>query len=274
MTAAKRLTALRFLVCLIAGLLIISPIFYGLSMSLMSESEIFAYPPKLFPSNVTLENYIKVISTVPIFQFILNSAIVTLFVMLGQVITSSLAAYAFVFFEFTGKRALFVAVLATMMIPGEATILSNYLTLSTAKLTDSFAGLILPFLASAMAIFLIRQFYLTVPKELKEAATIDGCNDLRFFGKILLPLSGPVLSALCIYSFINTWNQYMWPMLMTNTPEKRTVQIGISMLRFSDGISIGLISAGCMMILLPSILVFVAGQQKMVQSITAGAVKG
>lgn len=265
---------LRFIFNVSIGFLIVCPILYGLSLSFMKEADIFAYPPKLFPRAVTLENYAKVIQTIPIFRFLFNSVAVSVFVMLGQIVTSSLAAYAFVFFDFKYKKILFVAMLATMMIPGEATIISNYLTMSSLKLLDTYAGLILPFLASAMGIFLIRQFYLTVPKELKEAAVLDGCSDVLFFGRILLPLSVPVLSALSIYTLIGTWNQYMWPMLITNTPAKRTVQIGISMLQFSDGRLIGIISAGCMMILVPSILLFIAGQQRMVQSITAGSVKG
>lgn len=265
---------IHLVVNLLVGFIVVFPILYGLSISLMQDADIFSYPPKLLPPAPTLAHYRQVIATIPIFNFLANSTFVSLSIMMIQIVIASLAAYAFVFYEFKLKKTLFIAVLATMMIPGEATIISNYLTISSMGLLDTYLALILPYMASAMSIFLVRQFYLTVPKELKEAALLDGCSDLRFFGHILMPLSVPVLSALSIYSFIGTWNQYMWPMLVTNTPTKRTVQIGISMLKFSDGLSVGLVNAGCMIILIPTIVLFIFGQQKMVQSITAGAVKG
>jgi len=261
-------------VCVLVGLLIAAPILYGLSMSLMRDGDIMSYPPKLFPVNITFENFTGVIATVPIFQFILNSSIVSLAICLGQLITCSMAAYAFVFFRFKGKHLLFMVVLATMLIPSEATLISNFLTMTNWGLADTYTGLVVPFVTSGMGIFLIRQFYMSVPREIKEAADIDGCGSLRFFTRILLPISTPVLGALAIYVIISSWNQYMWPLLMTNSPEKRTVQIGISMLQFSEGVSYGLVNAGCMMILLPCIVFFMFFQKKMVGAMTVGSVKG
>lgn len=259
---------------LLIGLIIIFPLYYAVSFSLMPHSEIVSYPPKIFPSVVSLDNYIKVFSTIPILRFILNSLIVCFSIITIQILTASLAAYGFAFFDFPMKKLLFIMVLATMMIPGEATIISNYLTMSSAKLLDSYLGLILPYCASAMAIFMIRQNYMSMPKELQEAALVDGCGNIRFFFSILMPLSMPVISALSVYIFIGTWNQYMWPLLITNTEAMRTVQIGISMLQFADGLSYGTICAGCVIVLLPTILIFIFGHQKMVTGITAGSVKG
>mgnify|MGYP001300072974 CR=1 FL=1 len=259
---------------IVIGLLIISPILYGLSVSLMTPDEIFSYPPKLFPSSINLDNYKHVITTVPIFRFIFNSFYVSLVVTIGQIITSCLAAYAFSYFNFKGRNLLFVLCLSTLMIPSESTIIANYLTIAKLGWTDSYTGLIVPFLVSAMGIFLIRQFYLTVPKELKEASTLDGCGNLRFFVKVLLPISKPVISSLGVYTFLNTWNQYMWPLLVTNAPEKRTVQIGISMLQFAESQNIGLVFAGVIMIILPSILIFIIGQKQLVKGIMSGGVKG
>lgn len=263
-----------FFINLLVGLLIASPIIYCLSISFMPEHEIIAYPPRFFTLNPTLENYFSALRQVPIPKFLLNSLFVSVCITLIQITTSSLAAYGFVFFDFKGKKVLFMLVLSTMMIPGEAILISNYLTISSLGLLDSYAGLIIPFMATAMGIFQIRQFYLTVPRELKEASIIDGCSDLKFFSHILFPISMPAVSALAVYVFIGSWNQYMWPLLITNTPAKRTVQIGISMLQFSDGLSNGTVCAGCMLILIPSILIFLLGQQRMVGGITAGAVKG
>lgn len=259
---------------LLLGILIIAPILYGLSVSLMTPDEMFSYPPKVLPSSINLDNYKEVLSTVPIIRFILNSFYVSLAVTIGQIVTSCLAAYAFSYFDFKGKNLLFILCLSTLMIPGESTIIANYLTIAKLGLTDSYTGLIVPFLVSAMGIFLIRQFYLTVPKELKEASTLDGCSNFRFFIKVLLPISKPVVSSLGIYTFLNTWNQYLWPLLVTNAPEKRTVQIGISMLQFAESQNIGLVFAGVIMIILPSIAIFILGQKQLVKGITAGAVKG
>lgn len=259
---------------LLIGLLIIFPILYGLSISLMTPDEIFSYPPKLLPSSINFNNYKQVITTVPIFKFIFNSFYVSVVVTIGQIVTSCLAAYAFSYFNFKGKNLLFILCLCTLIIPSESTIIANYLTIAKLGWSDSYTGLIVPFLVSAMGVFLIRQFYLTVPKELKEASRLDGCSNFRFFVRVLLPISKPVISSLGVYTFLNTWNQYMWPLLVTNAPEKRTVQIGISMLQFAESQNMGLVLAGVIMIILPSILVFIIGQKYLVKGITAGAVKG
>lgn len=265
---------LLYLFNIILGLIIIAPILYGLNISLMTSDEIFSYPPKFLPSSINLDNYKQVIETVPILGFIFNSVFVSLMVTIGQIITSCLAAYAFSYFDFKGKNLLFILSLSTLMIPSESTIIANYLTIARLGWTDSYTGLIVPFLVSAMGIFLVRQFYLTVPKELKEASILDGCSNLKFFIKVLLPMSKPVMASLGVYTFLNTWNQYMWPLLVTNAPEKRTVQIGISMLQFAESQNIGVVFAGVIMIILPSIVIFVIGQKQLVEGITSGAVKG
>lgn len=259
---------------LIIGILIIAPIIYALAITFMTSDQIFSMPLKLIPKSFYLENYKAAIRSVPIFRFVFNSLVVSIAVTLGQIITSSLSAYAFAFYEFKGKRFLFIAIIATMMIPGEAIIISNYLTIGSLGMIDTYTGLILPFLTSAMGIFMIRQFYLTVPKELKEAATIDGSGSLQFLIKILVPISRPIMGSLGIYIFLSTWNQYMWPLLITSKAEMRTVQIGISMLQSSEAQSYGMILAGIIIILIPSIFIFIVGQRQLIEGMTSGAVKG
>ncbi len=270
-----RLKKTLFLIFSIAiGIMIIFPILYALSISFMNQGEVFQFPPRLFPSKLNFDNYKEAIKSAPILRFILNSFIVASAVTVGQLITASLSAYAFAFFEFKGKNFIFIAILATMMIPGDAIIIANYLTVSSWKWLDSYRVLIVPYLTSAMGIFMMRQYYLTIPKELREASIIDGCSSFKFLIKVVIPLSKPISGALGIYVFLMTWNQYMWPLLVTNDANKRTVQIGISMLQYSEAQSYGVIMAGIVLILIPSIFIFIAGQEQLVKGMTSGAIKG
>lgn len=274
MKTSKKNRVILTIVNLVVGVIIIGPLLYAVSLSFMTPGEISQYPPKLVPSKVTLENYHTAINSVPLFRFIVNSFVVSILVTIGQVFTASLASFAFAFYDFKGKKLLFLMVLSTMMIPGETTIISNFLTISSWGWTDSLQVLIVPFLTSAMGIFLIRQFYLTLPKDLIEAARIDGCSNFMFLIKILIPISKPAIASLSIYTFISTWNQYLWPLLTINNGNNRTVQIGISMLQFAEGSNYGVVLAGAVLILISSILVFSLGQKSLVQGMTAGSVKG
>jgi len=167
-----------------------------------------------------------------------------------------------------------MVVMATMMIPGEATIISNYLTVSGLHWLDSYKVLIIPYLTSAMGIFLFRQFYKSFPISLYESARIDGCSNLRFIYSILIPLTKSAIGAMAVYTFINAWNMYMWPLLVTGSDRMRTVQIGIGMLDSVDSQSISMMIAGVVMIIIPSISVFIAGQRQLIRGMFSGAVKG
>ena len=254
--------------------IILIPLLYTLSISIMPSNEI--YKSRLIPSSIQFSNYINAFTnpTYPFFRFILNSFIVSTAVMLGQMLTCSMAAFAFAFLQFKGKKLLFLMILATMMVPGEATIIANYLTVSSLGWLDTYQALILPFLTSAMGIFLLRQNYLTFAKELHEAARIDGCGNWRFLVSVVAPLSRPALGALGAYVFLNTWNQYMWPLLVTTTSARRTVQIGISMLYNVDAESLGLMMAGVIIVIVPSLSIFVFMQKQLINGLMAGAVKG
>jgi len=254
--------------------IILVPLLYTLSISIMPASDI--YKSHLIPSSIHLSNYVKAFTnpSYPFMQFIFNSIIVSVSVMLGQMITCSMAAFAFAFLQFRGKKLLFVMILATMMVPGEATIVANFLTISAWGWRDSYQALIMPFLTSAMGIFLLRQNYLTFAKELHEAARLDGCNNGRFLLSIVVPLSRPALGALGAYVFLNTWNQYMWPLLVTDTAAHRTVQIGISMLYDVDAEALGLMMAGVIIVIVPSLSIFIFMHKQLINGLMAGAVKG
>lgn len=272
---AKRMTpTLLYLLLIVLALAVLYPVLFTVFSSFMTEKEVSNFPPPLFPSQLYLGNFKEAIESFPVVRFILNSFIVSSAIMVSQLVTSSMAAYAFSFLNFAGKKLLFALFLSTMMIPWEVTIIPNYLTIKSWGWMDSYQGLIVPFMAGAFGVFLLRQFFLQLPHELFDASRIDGCGHLRNFFSIVLPLSRPALSTLAVYVFLTHWNHYLWPLLITNRPAMRTVQIGVAMLQHAEVMSWNLILAGVTLVLLPSFLLLAFGVKQLVRGITAGAVKG
>ena len=267
-------TALLIGANLVVGVFVLLPLLYAVSVAFMPSNELFTMQMNILPKHPTLENFVQAFQKVPLVRFVVNSFLVAGLITLGQIISCSLAAFSFSFLEFRGKEVLFMLVMATMMIPGEATILSNYLTVSSWGWLDSYQVLIVPYLTSAMGIFLFRQFYKSFPLSLYESAKIDGCTNLRFIVRILIPLTKSAIGAMAVYTFINAWNMYMWPLLVTGSNQMRTVQIGISMLNSVDAQSITLMIAGVVMIIIPSISIFIVGQKQLIRGMFSGAVKG
>ena len=267
-------TILLVVLNLAVSLFVLLPLLYAVSVAFMPSSELFTTEMNLVPKAPTFENFRQALVKVPLARFVFNSFLVAGLITLGQIISCSLAAFSFSFLEFKGKEILFMLVMATMMIPGEATIISNYLTVSSFNWLDSYQVLIVPYLTSAMGIFLFRQFYKSFPISLYESARIDGCTNLRFIFRILLPLTKSAIGTMAVYTFINAWNMYMWPLLVTGSNEMRTVQIGISMLNNEDAQSITLMIAGVVLVIIPSIAIFIAGQKQLIRGMFSGAVKG
>lgn len=259
---------------IVVAFVILLPLLYALSIAFMPSGELFTTDLNILPQHPTLQNFIDAFSNIPLLRFILNSFIMAGCITIGQIITCSLAAFAFSFLEFKGKGILFMLVMATMMVPGEATIVSNYLTVGNLGMLDTYPVLIIPYLTSAMGIFLFRQFYMTFPMSLYESAKLDGCSNLTFIIRILIPLTKSAIGAMGVYTFINAWNMYMWPLLVTGSNDMRTVQIGISMLNSVDSQSITMMIAGVVMVIIPSIAIFIAGQKQLIRGMFSGAVKG
>ena len=269
---SKGAALLIALVSFALAIVIVSPLLYCLSASFMTEKEL--YSTKLLPAALSLDNYRSALRVAPIFRFILNSTFVAIACTAAQLFTGSLAGYAFGCLEFSGRKPLFLLFLATMMIPGNAIIIANYLTMAQMKMLNSYWALILPYMTSAFCVFNMRQAYMSLPRELQEAAIIDGSNSFQFFLYVGLPLTIPFLGSLGIYTFLQIWNQYLWPLLVTNNIEMRTVQIGIGMLQNSDAMAYGPVMAATIMILIPSVLVFILGQKTLISGLTTGSVKG
>ena len=257
------------------GLVIVFPIIVCLLYAIKSPAELMsAGGMGLAVKDPTLENFEWVMDSVPIGKYLLNTLIQCAIVIVFQIILCSFAAYALVFFRFRLKSTMFALILATMMIPGDVVIITNYIQIQHWHMTDTHVGMALPYLVGGMGIFLLRQFYLTLPRELKEAAEIDGCSDMGFFFRIALPLSVPSLASLAIYEFIHIYNRYFWPLLVTNRDKMRTVQIGMAMLEQGESGKTTHILAGAALCIIPAVIVFIIGQKYLVKGMTSGAVKG
>ncbi len=257
------------------GLIIFFPVWYMLIMGFASNGDILSNNVSLIPSKISFENIFLVLSRTLILRYMLNTLFVALAILAIQILTCELAAYAFAFYEFKGKKLIFMLVLSTLMIPSEATIIANYLTISSLKWVDTYSALIIPFSTSATGIFLMRQYFLTIAKELREAAFLDGCGNMAFLIYVALPLSRPIAASFGITSFIGSWNMYMWPLLVTNKDAMRMVQVGITSLRDADAAqTIGLAMAGICIVTIPSIIVFAFGHRQVIDGMMAGSVKG
>lgn len=271
---SRRPNLFTYLFLAVLFVLVLFPVYYGIVGSFMGTKDTNSFPPALAPvSGLHPENFSNVLNIIPLGRQYTNSILQTAAIAIGQLLTSTLAAYAFVFLNLRWKTFWFAVFLSTMMIPFEAIIIPNYLTISDWGLKNSIAGLALPFLATGFGTFLLRQSFLSFPMELRDAARVDGAGDLRFLFSILVPLSRPTLAALGIYSALSAWNMYFWPLLITEKPEYQTIQIGIGQLQSSDGDVPGMVLAGVVLALVPTLLLVIFGQRFIVRGLTAGAVK-
>ena len=251
-----------------------APILYCVVVSFMREPEILSPELHLWPDEFYLGNYIQVITKTKIFRFMLNSFIVAFCSSIARVVTGCLAAYAFSFMEFRGKNLLFWLVLGSMIVPAEMLMVQNYFTTAELNLINTHPGLMIIYMVSGANIFMIRQHFLNYSKAVREASLVDGCGNWRFFWKILMPMSTPVIATVFISSFVNSWTTYLWPLIVTNIDEMRTVQVIITMLNANKMESVyGVVMAASVLILIPSVVIFMLFQRKITAGMTAGAVK-
>lgn len=268
-------TAILWLITLAAGILIIFPLWYMVVMSVTTNQRILSNNVTLIPVSLYAENLKAALFTTPLLRSMFNTVIVSIAILISQIITCELAAFAFAFMNFKGKKILFILMISTMMIPFETTIVANYLTVSSWHWIDTYQALIVPSMTSAIGIFLIRQFFLTLPNEIHEAAMLDGCDNIHFLFHMVTPLSQTILVSFGIISFLSSWNMYTWPLLVTNDDSMRLVQVIITQLQDADAAqSIGIALAGVAIVTIPSIIIFIIGHRQLIAGITAGAVKG
>lgn len=263
------------------SLLSIFPFIWLISTSLKGNAEnIFAYPPQIIPQDFTLSNYIGVWHKVNFVAYFINSMIVAGATVALNLILSAMAAYPLARMQFFGKKATFFAVLATIMVPFQAIMLPVYLITLKLHLVDSvnnfmgYLGLVMPFAVSAFGIFLMRQAFLTIPKEMEEAAIVDGCNVWQVFFKVLLPMVKPSLAVLAIFTFIGSWGEFLWPSIVLTKESMYTLPVGVNNLQGMFSSNWRFIAAGSILATIPIVIFFLAMQKYFISGENEGAVKG
>ncbi|WP_099470172.1 carbohydrate ABC transporter permease [Konateibacter massiliensis] len=250
------------------------PFVWMLSASIKFNKDVFVFPIEWIPSQPQWSNYVKIWTKIPLLVFIKNTAKLTIIVTILQLITSSFAAYAFAKLDFKGKNALFLGYIGTIAVPWQVYMVPQFMMMRSFQLNNTHLAIICLQAFSAFGVFLMRQFYQSVPDELCEAARIDGMSEYQIYGKIMLPLSKPALSTLTIFTFVGTWNDFLGPMLYLTKDELKTIQIGLRMFITQYSAEYGLIMAASVVVLIPVLIVFLSLQKYFVEGIASTGIKG
>ena len=266
---------LGYLTLILIAISMLYPFFAMISLSFVDNNEIFAHAGRIFHQNLTMNNYKNVFTEIPIALYFFNSLVVATITTIGQVIFAALAGYAFARLNFKYKNALFLLILITMLIPPQVNIIPLFFLMRELHLIDTYQALILPALFGGFGIFLMRQYFLGLPKDLEEAAKIDGCNLFQTFFKIALPLALPTVATLAIFTFVTTWNSFMWPLIVTNSESMRTLPVGLAIYKgsFRELTLWGNLLACSVICTVPVIGVFLLGKKYFISDILQGGVK-
>ena len=269
-------TAIVYLLLIAGSVLCLMPLFWMLRSSLMTNVEIFMVPIRWLPEVFLWENYRDVFETLPFLKYYANSLTLVIFVVSGAVLTSSLCAYGLSRINWAGKKIVFTCIMGSMMLPVAVTIIPTFLMFRRIGLTNSLIPLIIPAWlgGGAFYIFLLRQFFLSIPKDLDEAARIDGATHLQIYSKIILLLTKPALVVVGMFAFMNTWNDFLGPLIYLNSDDKYTVALGLQLFVGSYRAEWQLMMAAACLVVIPAILVFMIGQKYLIQGITMTGVKG
>lgn len=258
----------------LVALVFLIPAYWMVLAAFKPNDEIYQWPFTPWPSEPTTENFSAALAAAPFDQFFMNSLLVTTIGATVKVALAALTAYAFAFLPFPGKKWLFLAVLGALMVPGHVTLLLNYSTISNLGLINTYAGIILPGLGSAFGTFLLRQHFMGLPKEVLEAAELDGAGHLRKLWSFVLPMSKPAVITVALIAVIDEWNDFIWPLLVTNTLDMRTMPIGLMFLKQTEGLDDwGMIMAATLMIVLPMLLLFLVAQKYIINGMAGAAVR-
>ena len=260
----------------LSAIIVAFPFVWMLRSALMPAKYIMRFPPIWIPPEVTLNNFVKLLTLQPFAHYIGNSLLVAVIVTIGQVTIASLSGYAFARLRFPGRDRLFLLYLATMIVPTQVTLIPQYVLISWLGWVDTYAALTVPLLANAFLTFLMRQFFLSIPRELEDAAKMDGAGYFRTFATIIMPLAAPAVATSALLAFITNWTNYLWPLIVTRTRDMRTVPVGLA--AFQDetagNADFGQIMAGSVLSMLPMFILFVLLQRYVVRSVATTGVKG
>lgn len=270
----KRLIMITILILTAVSMLL--PFFIMVLISFSPNAELSFKDVGGIVQNLTFNNYITVTNTIPVFKYFLNSLFVAICTTTGQIIVASLAGFAFAKINFKYKNVLFFLILMTMFVPPQVNIIPLFYLMRELHLVDSYAALILPGLFGGFGVFMMRQYFLSFPQELEDAAIIDGCNKLQVFFKIAFPLALPALITLAIFTFISSWNSFIWPLVITNSESMRTLPLGLAIFKgsYREVIQWGDLLACSVICVIPAIIIFLAGKKYLINDMIKGGIKG
>ncbi|MFW6104298.1 MAG: carbohydrate ABC transporter permease [Candidatus Bipolaricaulota bacterium] len=262
-----------YLVLLGLVTVVLLPFYWMVTTSFKPPGEVNVMPPQWIPSELHWQNYVKAWFAAPFNRYFINSFFVSVMTTIGEVLTTILAAYAFAKMDFFGKRVLFLSLLGLMMFPGQLRLIPNFMLASSLGWTDTYQILIIPWIASIFGIFLLRQYFKTIPDELWDAAQLDGCNRFRFLWKVVVPLSKPGIITVALFKFVGSWNAFLWVLIMTNKPEMRTIPVGLAVFRSEAGTHFAELMAASTMAVLPILIIFFFAQKQFIQGVSRSGIK-
>ena len=266
--------AIKYFLLVVFALITLFPFYWMIASSLKSSFEVIQTPPTMVPDKFMWSNFSKALSMAPFGRYFINTIVVTALSIITTVIVSILSAFAFSHLEFKGRDFIFALFLASMMIPGEVLIVTNFKTISQLKMTDTYAALFVPYMANVLYIYMLREFFLKIPKQLYYAAKVDGASDWKFLWRIVVPMAKPSIITICILVGINSWNAFLWPLLVTNSDNMRLLANGLTAFKSDVGNSYELLMAASTVITMPIIVVYIFLHKRIMNGISIGGTKG
>lgn len=265
---------LLYAIFVVVGATMFVPFLWMISTSLKANQFVLSMPPEFFPKPLTTESYQRLLDILPFGRMLVNSIVIAVLVTIGQIITSSMAAYAFARMEFRGKNVIFLIYLATLMVPSQVTIVPLFILMRYLGWINTYQGILSPMVFTAFGTFLLRQSFLTIPKELEEAAFIDGASHWTVYWKIILPTSRPVLATLAVFSYMQAWNAYLWPLFVNNDEKIMTLPVGLALLHGRYMTEWNLVMAGAVVTVIPMLIIYLIAQDYFIKGVVTSGIKG